>query len=136
MPGKADWLAFGLPAERENSTARFVGEVLSEIPTCRLRDSIASIEPAIHESATGMCAVVSERGVVLGVCEAAGLRRDATLLAEDVMEPGPTTLRPSHSSDQAAEKLRDSGKRAILVTSSDGKLLGGFTLPRKHGSPG
>lgn len=46
--------------------------------------------------------------------------------AEEVMNRAPTTLRPSHAIDDALELLRKSARRATLVTSSDGKLMGVF----------
>jgi CBS domain-containing protein len=131
MPGKADWLAFGLPTEREHPAVRYVGDLLREVPACRLRDSVEMVEQAIQKSEIGLCAVVSEQRVVLGVCEAESLPRDRALAAEDVMKAGPRTLRPSYSPDEAIEILRQSGKQGILVTSSDGKLLGLFTSAHK-----
>jgi CBS domain-containing protein len=135
MPGKADWLAYGLPTERESPAVRFIGESLRELPTCRLRDSVEAVEQAIHKSGIGLCAVVSEEGVVLGVCEGESLCRDRALLAEDVMKAGPRTLRPSYSADEAVDILRQSGEQGVLVTSSDGKLLGVFTSPHSFTSP-
>jgi CBS domain-containing protein len=71
--------------------------------------------------------VVSEQRIVLGLCAGDSLPEDAGLVAEDIMESGPRTLRPSNDVNAAAELLRKSGKQAILVTSTDGKLMGLFT---------
>jgi hypothetical protein len=42
------------------------------------------------------------------------------------MEPGPVTLRPNVSVQNATQYLERIKRKAILVTSSDGKLMGVF----------
>ena len=108
--------------------------VCDPVPTCRLRDSTTAVAQAIHKNAIGLCAVVSEQGVVLGLCEDESLPADSALSAEDIMKPGPTTLRPGYPADEAAELLRKSGKQGILVTSSDDKLLGVFASSDRQNS--
>jgi CBS domain-containing protein len=127
VPGKADWVAYGLPVEGEDSSTRFVGDSLDRnVPTCRLRDPLTTVKEKAGRSPTGLCPVVTEQGTVLGLCEFDSLPDDPKLVAEDVMKSGPTTLRPSYSIDKAGERLRQSGKKGILVTSSDGRLMGVF----------
>jgi CBS domain-containing protein len=44
--------------------------------------------------------------------------------AEDVMEPGPTTIRLDESLTDVARRLRDQHVDSILVTTPDGRLVG------------
>jgi hypothetical protein len=127
VAGKADWLAYGLPTERPTDAPPLVGDRLRDVPTCGLRDPLAVVKQRAYQTATGLCVVVSEQRIVLGLCAGDSLPEDAALVAEDIMESGPRTLRPSYDGEAAAELLRKSGKQAILVTSSDGKLMGIFT---------
>jgi hypothetical protein len=53
-------------------------------------------------------------------------KNDPAQAAENVMEPGPTTLRPGYGTDDATELLVKRKQDAMLVTSSDGKLMGAF----------
>lgn len=48
------------------------------------------------------------------------------MAVETMMDPGPTTLRPSYLIDDAVELLAKQNQDGILVTSSDGKLMGIF----------
>jgi CBS domain-containing protein len=129
VAGKADWIAYGLPAEGDDAQGQFVGERLEMQPqTCRVTDPVATVREKVRQSSARLCAVLNEERVVLGLCEEAESLPDSPeLTAQDVMNPGPTTLRPSYSVDDALELLRKSGKRAILVTSSNGKLMGVFS---------
>jgi CBS domain-containing protein len=125
MAGKLDWAAYGLPMEKKDAT---VGDHLRrQVATCDLRDSVASVKQRLEETRTKLCAVVNQHGIVLGACEAESLGAETSRPVEEVMQNAPKTLRPSYPVEAAAKLLRKSGKRAILVTSSDGKLMGLFT---------
>jgi CBS domain-containing protein len=127
MAGKLDWAAYGLPMEKKDG-AIYVGDHLQrQVPICALRDSIATVKERLAQSKMDLCAVVNQHGVVLGACEAESLGADASRPVEEVMQNAPKTLRPSYPIEAAAKLLQKSGKTAILVTSSDGKLMGLFT---------
>jgi len=63
---------------------------------------------------------------VLGTIDERAKSADPTAPIGDIMTPGPTTLRPNTSLDQARERLAKRNLKAFLVTSSDGRLMGMF----------
>jgi hypothetical protein len=48
----------------------------------------------------------------------------ATTLLRDVLQPGPPTVRPSISISELAGSMDHDGQRWVLVSRSDGVLLG------------
>jgi CBS-domain-containing membrane protein len=70
---------------------------------------------------------VSERRIVLGRVRRTALSRagdDAT--AESLMEPGPSTVRPSKPVSELVERLAKSDLRTMIVTTPGGGLIGVF----------
>jgi predicted transcriptional regulator len=131
MLGKADWSAYGLPLEREEAEPPMVIERIERrAPTARLNESIGAIKRRAQEKGFTLCPVVNEEEIVLGAISEDEWNADPATSAERVMEPGPVTLRPNVSVQKAAEYLDRIERDAILVTSSDGKLMGVFKPQR------
>ena len=97
-----------------------------ELPTCRLDEPAGKAGARAEERGYSVCPVVNENGIVLGVIGKRDWDTDPTASAEQLMDPAPTTLRPSDSLEKAKQKLDQSDRGAVLVTNSDGRLLGGF----------
>jgi CBS domain-containing protein len=130
MPGKMDWLAYGLPVEkRVGGPLMVIERIERQVPTCRLKDSLGEAKQQADRLGSRICAVVNDRYIVLGLLREDAWKNDLSVAAEKVMESGPTTLRPSYPVDEAAELLAKRGQDAILVTCSDGKLIGVFKRP-------
>ena len=49
---------------------------------------------------------------------------DPNVLVEDVMRPGPSTIRPDTDLETVAETLHDGNVKSTLVTNQEGKLIG------------
>ena len=79
-----------------------------------------------EERGYSLCPVVNENGIVFGVIGKRDWESDPTASAEQLMDPAPTTLRPSDSLEKAKQMVNQSDRGAVLVTNSDGRLLGGF----------
>jgi CBS domain-containing protein len=73
------------------------------------------------------CIVVNEQNVVLGRLGREALGSDADVSAEEAMRPGPGTIRPSVTVAEAATRLDERGLSTLLVTRSDGTLVGVLT---------
>jgi len=127
-----DWLSFGLPAEGEESPNLLINHIERRVPTCRPTDSVESAGRTAAEMKCRICTVVNEQNVVLGYIDAEASASDGESTAGDVMQLGPKTLRPSSSVKEATKVAQKNGWAEILVTSSDGKLMGIFKAPVNH----
>lgn len=95
-----------------------------EIPRCGLQDRASDV---LHRLAGGgwqVCVVVSEKNVVLGMITAGKIRSDPQPSIEAAMDPAPRTVRPSMTLAEMADFLTKSEKQDVLVTTSDGELIG------------
>ena len=101
-----------------------------EFPICRLNDSVSEAKRRAEKLGWDICPVVNEQGILLGLVRQDAWKSDGDASVETVMKPAPTTLRPSYSVDDATEFLRKQGSDALLITTSDGKLMGDFKRPK------
>lgn len=122
--GKMDWLSFGLPYEGE---ADLVIKHLREVPSVRSDATVADARARFSEEPSGVVAVVNEHDVVLGALRPANLEPDGATPVSAVMREGPTTVRPSEEAGALAHRMEHAGTGVVLVTRSDGTLLGAFT---------
>jgi Mg/Co/Ni transporter MgtE len=70
------------------------------------------------------CVVINDERIVLGLLRGKELDSDPAATAEQLMRSGPTTFRPNEPAKEMAQHMRERGARSILVTTSDGKLIG------------
>ena len=68
--------------------------------------------------------VKSAEGVLLGRLRASMLDCDPGLPAEEVMEPGPWTVRPHKTANGILHELVERNLRWALVTTPEGELIG------------
>jgi predicted transcriptional regulator len=123
--GKADWFAFGYPAEGAIDTTRRIGSLLrNDFCRARLTDRLSDVCRECDEAESDMCAVTAEDGCLLGVIRGSKLRQDADLTAEEAMRPGPSTFRPGKTIQEMLEFMQTRNVTKSLVTNSSGILLG------------
>ena len=122
--GKADWLASGGALEGVGDHSNGVGaHVDRNTTTVDLKTPIDLVRTALESSPIVL--TTTDNGVVLGRIEARDLTDAAEHeTAEDVMRPGPTTIRADE--DLAALNARMDRKNVdhIVVTRPDGVLIG------------
>jgi CBS domain-containing protein len=94
-----------------------------DAPTCRPDELVADVAQRVRDE-WQICVVTNAELVVLGVLGRAALRSAARVQAEDAMSPGPSTIRPSARREAIAERMRVQNLTRILVTRSDGVLVG------------
>jgi CBS domain-containing protein len=68
--------------------------------------------------------VVNKERVVLGLLREKEISSYPGAMVERVMRSGPTTFRPDVPVGKMAERMRERGARTVLVTTSDGRLVG------------
>ena len=119
VDGKSDWMAFNLPVEGEDGP--YAGGSLSDVPTCRTGEAVSDVAGRLRGQEADRAVVVNDEHVVLGVVELGDLEdgRSGADVAE-VMTVSPSTVRPS----VLLSSLAEDGKDGVLVTTSDGRLLG------------
>ena len=125
MPGKVDWLARGLPREGEKASApRAVDVARDDVVTCALTDRIGEVRERVRASPHRFAFVVADDGVLLGRLRRAALEGDGGLAAEEVMEPGPSTVRADTPPAKLAERLERRDLKTAVVTDPEGRLMG------------
>jgi CBS domain-containing protein len=123
--GEADWFASGLPREGRDASILRGGDIArSDVPTCNLTDYVGDVRRLLQGTDRDICLVVNKERVVLGRVRAKALEAEPGTPVEQVMEAGPTTVRPDARLADVVERLRAKDTRSIVVTTSDGRLVG------------
>jgi CBS domain-containing protein len=112
-------MAYGLPVEGKDGP--FLGGQLVDVPTCDVAGTVGDARRLLEQSGAETVVVVADDGLAVGEVdpEALGGHADDDALL-DVMDPVPTTVRPSVTVASVAE----AGGGTRLLTTSDGRLLG------------
>jgi CBS domain-containing protein len=125
VPGKADWFASGLPKEGKLASVPTIGDAARrDVPTCAPAEKVENARDRVRAAGWDTCVVVNKERVVLGLLREKELSSDSETAVEEVMRSGPTTSRPDVSLGKMAERMRERGARTVLVTTSDGRLVG------------
>jgi hypothetical protein len=125
VPGKADWFASGLPKEGRLATAPTIGDAARrDVPTCTLAEKAIDAWDRTRKMGWDACVVVNKERIVLGLLREKELSSNPGAAVERVMRSGPTTFRPDVPVRKMAERMRERGARTVLVTTSDGRLVG------------
>ncbi|MGW0826137.1 rhodanese-like domain-containing protein [Streptomyces sp. NPDC002845] len=125
VPGKADWLAAGMPAEGPAAQMPSAGDVAQrEVVTCRADAPMGPVLEQLREAGQAVCVVVDDEQVVTGLLR----RREAEAHPDGsvahVMRPGPATVRADEPLGPLLERMAKAGVRTIVVTDPEGRLLG------------
>lgn len=115
--GKVDWMAAGLPTVRSDATERRAIDAVDADPATCGPDTSAATLPE-----DGALVVVNDERIVLGRTRTGPHPPNAT--AEDVMTPGPTTVRANEPLDALLERMRNKNVTTMIVTTPEGRLLG------------
>ncbi|MGP4043893.1 CBS domain-containing protein [Streptomyces sp. 2A115] len=131
VPGKADWLAAGLPREGQAASTPMAGDVADpNVPTCTVDQQIDDAVDMLDETGRRVGVVVDAEQVVVGLLhhEDVAARPEGTV--GDAMRSGPATVRADEPPAPLLERMRRSGTGAIPVTDPEGRLIG--LLEREH----
>jgi CBS domain-containing protein len=124
VAGKADWGSYGLLLDGQaDSRTRVTAIAATDVPTCRLEESVADIAARLPDE-WDICVVTDDARVVLGVLGRSALGSTQRTTVEDAMTPGPSTIRPSARLDAITKRMHDQSLTRIIVTRSDGVLVG------------
>jgi predicted transcriptional regulator len=125
VPGKADWSASGLPTEGTLTSVPDIGNAARrDAPTCATTEKVGDVRDRTWRAGWDRCVVVNEEWVVLGLLREKELDADPEATVEEAMRNGPATFRPDEPVEKVAKRMRERGASAIVVTTSDGRLVG------------
>jgi predicted transcriptional regulator len=125
VPGKLAWLAMGWPRAGTAAAVPNAGEIARRgTPTCALDDRVADVAATVVEAGRDVCIVVSPQGIVQGRLRGRALEETPEATAEQAMELGPTTIRPSERLEPLVERMRRRGVGSIVVSDLKGRLVG------------
>jgi hypothetical protein len=126
MSGKAEWIAHGLPVEGKGPHYPLVGEVARRdiVHECRLGSKVGESRIAVAESRLGYCVVLNDHDVPMGHPRRKPLQGGDEEVVENVMETGPTTVRPTESAAALLKRMKARDVPAVLVTTARGKFFG------------
>jgi predicted transcriptional regulator len=120
-----DWLAQALPTEgTEVGAGRVKDSLRDDVVTCGLDEKVGDVMPRVEDSPYGFALAVSETGVLLGRLRRSRCAGKEAARVEQVMEEGPSTVRPDTEAAKLAERLRERDLKTAVVTTPEGRLLG------------
>jgi CBS domain-containing protein len=124
VAGKTDWFACGHPREGMSTETPWVGDLVADAVTCALDAPLGDARRLVSASDFDFCVVVNEEDIVAGVLRGDALAKDADTVAEDAMELGPRTTRPSKPVAELLRKRSSQGVKSWIVTTAHGELVG------------
>jgi CBS domain-containing protein len=125
VTGKLDWLASGLPTQGKRAGVLRAGQVARrEVPTCHVTDRLGDVRDRVQKAGSDVCVVIDGTSVVLGLLRGGAFNAAPESVIEQIMESGPTTIRPHVPVETLAENMRKQGVEHTVVTTLDGRLVG------------
>ena len=124
VAGKQDWLSNALPIEGKLAhTATIGGLADRNVPTCHLTEKLSEVRDRLHGDAWKICVVINDTRSVLGLLRNEVVE-NSNQFVDRFMASGPATFRPHVTVEQIADYIREKKLDTILVTTSDGRLIG------------
>ena len=122
--GKIGWLADGLPSEGHRRTEQRVGGIATTegVPQVPHDATVADAAKLVGDADVGI--VVDGDGVVLGVVRPETFGLPVSTPVADVLQPGPSTFRPSMTVRELVEYFRSSHEHRAIVSTHAGVFLG------------
>ena len=130
--GKIEWIVHGLPTEGTGPHYAVVGEVADRdgVIACPIGTPVEETAGQLETIPFDYCVVVNERDIVLGRLRKKNVAGQVGVSVEEVMEPGPSTVRPSEPAKGLLERMKKRGVPAVIVTTPKGRLVGVVTQGR------
>ncbi|HEX6493797.1 MAG TPA: CBS domain-containing protein [Candidatus Dormibacteraeota bacterium] len=118
-------MAAGLPTEGTNAERPRAADVArADVPTCGLDERLGDVRDRVRAAGWDACVVVNGERVVLGLLRGRELGRDPEARVEEVMRPGPSTLRPYVAIAEVQRFQAEHDIESTPITTSDGRLVG------------
>ena len=125
VAGKADWKAAGLALEGAAEHGLTVGDATRpDVPTAELHEVLDLVRQRVTSAGWDEAIVIDRGRVVVGRLRGAVWDGDGTARVDQVMESGPTTVRPDGSLSALLARMNDRGTQLVVVTDPQGVLIG------------
>jgi CBS domain-containing protein len=125
VDGESYWLGSGLPTEGRLAGRPRAGAAADpNVPTCFYTDSVAIAAAALARGESHQCIVTDAFRIVVGRVRARHLDTDPARRVEDVMEAGPTTIRPDTPLEEIQARMAERNVASVIVTKPTGELIG------------
>lgn len=131
VAGKVDWLAHNLTTHGTAVDVPTIGGRLRrDVVTVGPDESLTHVRVRVGDSAHRFALVTTADGILLGRLRAHALDdasagdTDPDTAVREVMEPGPSTLRPHEPAAEVRAPLEAKDLTYAIVTDPDGRLLG------------
>jgi CBS domain-containing protein len=122
--GRRDWFAAGRGMAGRRARRVRAGDVARrDVPPCRPGDRIGEVRARVRAGGWDVCMVVNEAGVVFGQLGGAAWAAAGRTPVDAVMTT-PTTYRPDALVAALRERMPAGRARALVITDSDGRLVG------------
>jgi predicted transcriptional regulator len=123
--GIADWKAAGLPIEGEVSDTQLVSDATRpDIPTAQPDDLLGAVLDRATDTGWEEALVLDCDGIVIGRLRTQAWQQDRSLPVSQVMELGPTTVRPNGLLESLVKRMGKRGTELVTVTTPQGVLIG------------
>lgn len=125
VAGIADWEAAGLPTEGTATPVQRVGDITRpDIPTCSPDDTIGAARSNTFDAGWDECVVIDCDRIVIGRLRGNAWETDYTATVDQIMESGPTTVRPDGLLQHLVDRMAKRDTTLVLVTTPQGGLIG------------
>jgi CBS-domain-containing membrane protein len=114
-----------LPVEGERAGEKRAGHFAqNDAVTCALSDDALAVHERIDVSPHGFALVLAADGTILGRLRHSAIDEAGSGTAEELMNPGPSTVRPDTDVGELRQKLDAKGLKTAIVSTPEGKLIG------------
>jgi rhodanese-related sulfurtransferase len=122
-PSKEGWMAAALAVEGSSDRQTYAIDIARrDVPTCPPAASVGGLREQFEK--WPMCVVVDDRRVVLGAVRPEVVALQPATSVSAVLQPAPSTVRPSVPIRDLQRSMGEDGKEHVLVTTYEGVLIG------------
>ena len=123
--GIADWKGAGLLVEGTEDPGLTVADATRpDIPTAHLDETVGEVHDRTVAAEWDEALVLDCDGLVIGRLRGDAWTVDPTASVDEIMEPGPTTVRPDGSLHDLVRRMEERGTRLVAVADPQGYLIG------------
>ncbi len=123
--GIADWKAAGLAVDGQQPDVQMASDATrADVPTALPDEPLGAVSDRTSDAGWDEAVVVEDSGVVAGRLRGSAWQHDRSVRVDEIMELGPTTVRPNTLLDPLVKRMQKRGTDLVIVATPQGVLLG------------